>query len=144
MYYFNKSTNEVCVIILKSSLSPSLSHSEVLLIAYEHLTLWKRNGPVENRNPMDWSMPELNTNTVPVNKYNAKDNKTSISDSILAIVTQSIPDSTLTIVTQTYNGEYGKCSNISNALLFLFKNKMLVIRAGNHNLLFQNSKQGGP
>ena len=31
----------------------------------------------------------------------------------------------------------GKCSKILNTFLFLFSNKMLVIRAGTHKMLFR-------
>ena len=37
---------------------------------------------------------------------------------------------------------YSKCSNFSNTFLFLFSNKMLVIRAGIHKIIFRIAKLG--
>ena len=40
--------------------------------------------------------------------------------------------------------KYGKCSKISNTFLFLFSNKMLVFRAGIHNLLVRVANREDP
>ena len=39
---------------------------------------------------------------------------------------------------------YNKCSKISNTFLFLFSNKMLVIRAGIHKMLFRIANREDP
>ena len=39
---------------------------------------------------------------------------------------------------------YGKCSKISNTFLFLFSNKMLVFRAGNHKRLVRIANRADP
>ena len=40
--------------------------------------------------------------------------------------------------------KYGKCLKISNTFLFLFSNKMLVIRAGIHNMLARIANSEDP
>ena len=39
---------------------------------------------------------------------------------------------------------YGKCSKISNTFLFLFSNKMLVLRAGIHKMLVRITNWENP
>ena len=39
---------------------------------------------------------------------------------------------------------YGKCSKILNTLLFLFSNKMVVIRARNNKMLVRIANRGYP
>ena len=39
---------------------------------------------------------------------------------------------------------YGKCSKILNSFIFLFSNKMLVIRAGIHKMLVGTAKGEDP
>ena len=39
---------------------------------------------------------------------------------------------------------YDKCSKFSNTFLFLFSNKMLVIRAGTHTMLVRKTNREDP
>ena len=41
------------------------------------------------------------------------------------------------------DSSYSKCFAISNTFLFLFSNKMLVIRAGNHKMLVRIANKEG-
>ena len=49
----------------------------------------------------------------------------------------------LKLILNPYHVEYlyGKCSKILNPFLFLFSNKMMVIKSGNSSIAFQNRNQ---